>query len=150
MPHRGTETQFELTTVERVEAQGYIHRFGPDLPRPHEEVVLRDLLRASLAERYRDLPPASLDEAVAQISRPAGADTLRRNMAFHQILVRGLELKVEFPDGRVEHRLIYAVDWDRPTANAFNVVNQCPSTARTTTGPTWCSTSTACRWSSSS
>ena len=59
MPHRGTETQFELTTIERLEGQGYIHRFGPDLARPHEEVVLRDVLRASLADRYPDLPPAA-------------------------------------------------------------------------------------------
>ena len=63
--HRGTETQFELTTIERLEGQGYVHLFGPELERPHDEVVLRDVLRASLAERYPDLPPASLDEAVA-------------------------------------------------------------------------------------
>jgi type I restriction enzyme R subunit len=126
MSHRGTETQFELTTIERLEGQGYIHRFGPDLARPHEEVVLRDVLRTSLAGRYPDLPAASLDEVVAQISRPAGADTLRRNMAFHQMLVRGLELKVEFPDGRVEHHQVYAVDWEHPASNTFNVVNQLP------------------------
>jgi len=126
MPHRGTETQFELTTIERLEGQRYTHLFGPDLARPHEEVVLRDVLRASLAERYRDLPPTSLDEAVAQISRPVGADSLRRKMAFHQMLVRGLELKIEFPDGRVEHRLIYPVDWEHPTDNDFHVVNQLP------------------------
>lgn len=126
MPHRGTETEFELTTIERLEGQGYTHLFGPDLARPHEEAVLRDVLRASLAGRYPDLPAASLDEAVTMFSRPAGADTLRRNMAFHQMLVRGLELKVEHPDGRAEHRLIYAVDWEHPAANTFNVVNQLP------------------------
>ena len=29
MPHRGTETQFELTTIERLEGQGYMHLLRP-------------------------------------------------------------------------------------------------------------------------
>ena len=146
MPHRGTETQFELTTIERLEGQRYTHLFGPDLARPHEEVVLRDVLRASLAERYRDLPPTSLDEAVAQISRPVGADSLRRNMAFHQMLVRGLELKIEFPDGRVEHRLIYPVDWEHPTDNDFHVVNQLPVHGQNDRRPDLVLYVNGCRW----
>jgi hypothetical protein len=54
--HRGTETTFELTTIERLERQGYKHLLGPELERPQDEVVLKDLLRANLAERYKELP----------------------------------------------------------------------------------------------
>ena len=104
MPHRGTESDFELTTIERLERLGYEHIIGLELERPHEEVVFRDTLRANLAERYPDLPAKALDEAVAQISRPQGVDTIRRNMAFHLLLVKGFELKVELPGGRTEHR----------------------------------------------
>jgi len=124
--NRGTETTFELTTIERLEQLRYQHAFGPEIERTPDQVVLKDVLRASLAQRYPDLPDAALDEAVARISRPDGVDTLRRNMAFHQLLTRGLELKVEFPNGRVEHRLIYAVDWEQPAHNDFRVVNQFP------------------------
>ncbi len=124
--HRGTETTFELTTIERLEQQGYGHLLGLELERPHDEVVMKDLLRANLAARYSDLPPAALDEAVARISRPDGVDTIRRNMAFHQLLTRGFELKVEHPDGRVEHRHIHPIQWDTPTANDFHVCNQLP------------------------
>jgi type I restriction enzyme R subunit len=132
--HRGTETTFELTTIERLEQLRYQHVFGPEIERAPDQVVLKDVLRASLAARYPDLPDAALDEAVARISRPDGVDTLRRNMAFHQMLTRGLELKVEFPDrapdggpnGRIEHRLIYPVDWEHPAHNDFRVVNQFP------------------------
>jgi type I restriction enzyme R subunit len=127
MPARhGTETDFELTTLERLKALKYRHVFGMDLERPHREVVLKDVLRDSLTKRYSDLPPASIEEAVNIISRPQGADVLRRNMAFHQILTRGFDLKVEFPDGRVEHRHLYAVDWEHPDANEFWAVNQFP------------------------
>jgi type I restriction enzyme R subunit len=126
MPRRGTETEFELTTIDRLELLKYRYIHGEELDRPHEEVVLRDVLRGSLAARYPDLPARSLDEAVARLARPEGADTLRRNMAFHRDLTRGIEVKVEYPSGRVEHRHIYAVDWENPGKNDFLVVNQLP------------------------
>lgn len=124
--HRGTETTFELTTIERLEQLGYHHQHGEDLDRPHDEVVLKDVLRPSLARRYPDLPPKAIDEAVAQLSRPPGVDTIRRNMTFHQMLVRGFELKVEFPDGRTEHRHIHPIDWEHADKNEFLIVNQFP------------------------
>jgi hypothetical protein len=55
--HRGTETTFELTTIERLEQQDYKHLLGLELDRPHDEVVQKNLLRANLIERYRELQP---------------------------------------------------------------------------------------------
>lgn len=126
MPSRGTETEFELTTIQRLERLGYGYAHGEELDRPREEVVLKEVLRRELARRYPDLPTRSLDEATVRFSRPQGVDTLRRNMAFHQDLTRGIEVKVEHPDGRVEHRHVYAVDWDHPVNNELTVVNQLP------------------------
>jgi type I restriction enzyme R subunit len=124
--HHGTESEFELTTIDRLEALGYKHIHGEDLERPHDEVVLKDHLKISLAKRYPVLPPHSLDEAVARFSRPEGADTLRRNMAFHHAMTRGVEVKVEHSGGRVEHVHVYGVDWETPVHNDFLVVNQLP------------------------
>lgn len=126
MSSHGTESEFEQATLDRLTALGYQHVFGFDLDRPHTEVVLRDRLRASFAARYTDLPAAALDAAVARVSRPDGVDTLRRNKAFHELLVRGFEQKVEFPDGRAEFRHLYPVDWDHPESNEFLAVNQFP------------------------
>ncbi|MBI3465499.1 MAG: type I restriction endonuclease subunit R [Planctomycetes bacterium] len=109
-----------------MEQLGYFHRHGEDFARPHDEVVLHDVLRANLASRYPELPPKAIEEAVAQISRPQGVDALRRNMAFHQMLVRGFELSVELPGRRREHRHVYPIDWDHPERNEFLVVNQLP------------------------
>lgn len=124
MPQHGSESEFELTTIDRITGLGYRYAPGEDLTRQPEEVVLQDILRAELKRRYPDLPERSLDEAVRRFARPEGVDTLRRNMAFHQNLTRGIEVKVELPSGRVEHRHIYAVDWDNPENNDFLVVNQ--------------------------
>ena len=120
----GSESEFEATTIERLKLLGYEHTHGTDIDRPLDEVVLLDVLRESLAERYPDLPEAALDEATKIFSRPDGVDTLHRNKAFHELLTRGHELKVTRPDGSHEFRHIYAVDWDHPDANRFQVVNQ--------------------------
>ena len=48
----------------------YEHTHATDLVRPLDEVVLLDVLRESLAERYPDLPEAALDEAEKKI-KPA-------------------------------------------------------------------------------
>lgn len=40
MPPRGTESTFELTTLQRLDALKYQHAFGMDIERPREEVVV--------------------------------------------------------------------------------------------------------------
>ncbi len=125
--HRGTETEFKLTTIERLEQQGYTWLPGEEVDREDEaEVVLRARLRAFLAGRYPDLPPVTLDEAAPKLSRPNGVDTIHRNLTFHQHLTRGLERKVQLPDGRSKYQHLYPVDWENPEANDFLVVNQLP------------------------
>jgi type I restriction enzyme R subunit len=124
--YRGHETLFELTTIERLGKLRYRYRNGKEIDRPLDEVVLAESLRAELAHRYSDLPPAAINLAVKTITRPEGADTLRRNMDFHIRLAKGFELLVEWPDGRREHRHIYPIDWSDPENNDFCVVNQLP------------------------
>lgn len=125
MPGRGTETEFELTTIERLEQLGYKHIHGSDLVRPQDEVILTDRLQAHLQSAYPDLPESSIETAVRRFSRPEGADTIRRNLAFHLMLTRGIDdLRVDWPDGRTEYRHVHAVDWEHPENNEILVVNQ--------------------------
>lgn len=126
MPAHGTETEFELTTIQRLKGQ-----FGPDsythgceLDRESTEVVLRDVLRQNLATRYPDLPDDAIDKAVRRFAVPDGADTLRRNRAFHRDLTKGYELEFQWPDGTDGVRQVYAVDWNDVDANDFMIVNQ--------------------------
>ena len=123
---RGTETEFELTTIERLIQQEYNYTHGEEIEWDHEEVVLRDVLKAHLTSRHPDLPESSIDEAVARLARPEGVDTLRRNKKVHQDLTKGFEVKVDRGDGRVEYQHIYCIDWDDPKNNDFRVVNQLP------------------------
>ena len=127
--HHGCETDFEYTTIGRLQLLGYEHVHGSEVERADEsDVVLRGWLRASLARRYPTLPPAMLEQAVTRIARPDGVDTLRRNLAFHDLATRGFTLKIEHNDGpkrgQIDYEHIYPVDWTDPTANDFHVVNQ--------------------------
>src|ERR1035441_5709459 len=103
---RGTESEFELATIARLEQLGYKYAPGIELDRPPDEVVLRRRLRNFLARQNPDLPDAAIELAVIHFIRPEGVDTLRRNMAFHERLVRGYELPLELSPGHVTHRLV--------------------------------------------
>ena len=63
MGRRGTESEFELTTIERLERLGYDYRHGEELERGPEEVVLRGRLRAAL-ERINPAPIMAQAEAL--------------------------------------------------------------------------------------
>lgn len=124
--NRGSESQFELTVIDRLEALGYRWAAGPDLARPLDEVVLRPALRASLAARYPELDAAALDAAVSRVARPDGANLIARNLDFHKRLVEGFEVAVDRPGGRKEYVHVHPVAWDAPDDNEFLVVNQLP------------------------
>lgn len=124
--HRGTETDFELTTIERLELLGYEHLLGTELVRERREVVFRDRLEAFLRRQYPDLPEDSVQLATSKFSRPEGVDTLRRNLSFHVTATKGWDCPVEMPDGTRSYRHVYPVNWDEPEANEFLVVNQLP------------------------
>lgn len=124
--HRGAESDFELTTIERLEALGYKHQTGTDLVRDHREVVLRNDLEAFLRTRYADLPDASLEFVVNKLVRPEGADTIHRNPNFHRLLTRGLEVPVDEPGRPKRFVHVHPVAWDEASDNTFRVVNQLP------------------------
>ena len=138
---RGNESTFEASTIERLKLLGYEYAYGPELDRDPAQVVLLDVLRDSLHQRYPQLSAADLTAAVDRITRPAGATTLHRNKAFHtEVLTRGFELVVDRASlvsdvhgagrpmltGPVDREVlhIHPIDWEHPSKNRFHVVNQ--------------------------
>ncbi|GMV39966.1 MAG: hypothetical protein AMXMBFR64_16820 [Myxococcales bacterium] len=141
---RGNESTFELATIQRLRLLGYEYAYGPALERDPADVVLTDVLRESLRERYPHLEEADVAAAIERIRRPPGATTLHRNEAFHTgVLTRGFELVVDLPMGvsdvhagprpslvdparRPDREVVHVhpIDWERPARNRFHVVNQ--------------------------
>lgn len=138
---RGNESTFEAATVQRLRMLGYEYVYGPELERDRGEVVLFEVLRENLRDRYPKLSELDLTAAIERITRPSGADTLHRNEAFHTgVLTRGFELVVDHAmfvsdvnaaderpltgptDREVVH--IHPIDWEHPERNRFHVINQ--------------------------
>jgi type I restriction enzyme, R subunit len=122
--HRGAETDFELTVIERVEALGYTHTPGPELQRDADEVVLTDDVGAFLIARYPSLPESAIDFAVKRLTRPEGVDTIHRNLDFHTLATKGFEVPVDEPGKPRRYVHVHPIDWERPEKNNFRVVNQ--------------------------
>jgi type I restriction enzyme, R subunit len=122
--HRGAETDFELTVIERLEAVGYTHTPGPELHRDRQEVILVDDLGSFLTERYPELPEAAVEFAIKRLSRPEGVDTIHRNLDFHTLATKGFEVPVDGPGKPRRYVHVHPIDWQRPEDNRFRVVNQ--------------------------
>ena len=81
---RGTESEFELTTIARLEQLGYTYAPGVEIDRPADEAVLRRNLRNFLTRQYRDLPDAAIEQAVIHSFRELLEATLQR---YHNRLI---------------------------------------------------------------
>jgi hypothetical protein len=54
--NRGTETTFELTTIERLEQLRYQHVFGPEIERAPDQIILKDAARKRINLASSDYP----------------------------------------------------------------------------------------------
>ncbi len=130
MSLKPNESDFEAATIERLIQLDYAHSDGGELRErddfPLENVVLSDILRAHLKERYKKLPPEAIEDAMRVAVNQESVDVLHRNMEFHKKLTRGFEVKYKTASGdeKIEH--VYAVNWDAPEKNDFRVVSQLP------------------------
>ncbi len=88
------------------------------------DVVLEQRLRDALAELNPELPDSALEDALARLTRPAGATTEARNRAFHRMLVDGVTVEYRDDEGRVRGAQARALDFEEAEANNRLAVNQ--------------------------
>jgi type I restriction enzyme, R subunit len=123
MPNQPSESQFEETTIERLQRLGYRYQYGGEIDRPLHTVVLPDLLRDYLRHRYPHLPDSAVEQAIQVAGAPEGVSLDRRNLAFQHLLRQGYILRYE-QDGEERFEHLYFADFERPELNDFLVVNQ--------------------------
>jgi type I restriction enzyme R subunit len=123
MTHQPTESQFEETTIERLQRLGYRTQYGGEIERPLHTVVLPDPLRDHLRRRYPHLPDEAIEQAIQVVSAPEGVNLDRRNMAFQRLFRAGYILRYE-QNGEEKFEHIYFADFEHPELNDFLVVNQ--------------------------
>ena len=126
-----TEDQLEQLCLEWFQSIGYDYVCGydiaPDGDNPervdYRQVVLVGRLLARLAALNPQIPPATLELVVQQVSRPESPVLINSNRAFHHFLLEGV--KTEFKqDGEDKTDYVRLIDFANPANNEFLVVNQ--------------------------
>jgi type I restriction enzyme, R subunit len=118
-----SESTFEQATIERLQLLGYRYCHGTALNRPLQSVVLVDELRRHLQQRYRQLPPAAIEQAIETVRTPEGFTLDRRNLTFQRLLREGLTVRYE-EERQEKFAHLYLADFEQPERNDFLVVNQ--------------------------
>ncbi len=127
-----TESVVEQATLAWLEAGGWRVAHGPeiapDMPAAERanygDVALAQRLRDALARLNPTLPAEALEDAFRKLTRPEGADLIRRNRALHRLLVNGVTVEHRTREGEVRGAQARVIDFDDPGANDWLAVNQ--------------------------
>ncbi|RPF57025.1 type I restriction endonuclease subunit R [Aquisalibacillus elongatus] len=122
------ESDFEETTIERLEQLDYEYRHGQELYQNGErernqEVALHGRLEAFLQRTYPMIPYEELSRLVSRFVLNEGIGWEDRNFFFHQQMTKGIEFDYEV-DGEERFQHVYPINWNEPEENDFLVVNQ--------------------------
>src|SRR5690625_1578608 len=128
MSKRLGESEFEETTIERLERLGYDYLHAQELFQRGErtnlsEVVLSGRLEAFLRKAYPAIPEEQIPSLAQQFINPDGVKSMQRNEHFHHMLVNGIDYAYEVNNEEVFHH-VFPIDWEAPENNDFLVVNQ--------------------------
>ena len=101
----------------------------PTLPTQSEttdygHVVLERRLRDVPTALNPSLPASALDDALRRLIRPQGSTLEARNRSFHRMLVNGVEIEYRDSDARVRGDQVRVIDFDNPSNNNWQAVNQ--------------------------
>ena len=132
MSPRITESDVEEAALTWLEGLGWTVLYGPDIAPDGDaseragygQVVLDQRLRDALARLNPALPSEALDDAFRRITRPEGATLEARNRAFHRMLVEGVTVEYQRPEGGIAGAQARAIDFDEPENNDWLAVNQ--------------------------
>ena len=126
-----TEDQLEQETLGWLADVGWRHRPGPELGpdgatperRDYRQVLLTGRLRSAIAKLNPGVPPAALDDAVAQVTDLGTPVLLAANRQFHRLLTHGVPVTFD-RDGDLRGDRIRLVDWADPASNDWLAVDQ--------------------------
>ncbi len=127
-----TEADVEEMALGWFESLGYQVAHGPDIApdgdKPerarYDDAVLLGRLRAALGRINPQAPEAALDEAARRATTPDSPSLLENNHRFHRMLTEGVDVEVHRGGGEASTVKVWLVDFDRPDANDWLVVNQ--------------------------
>ena len=87
-------------------------------------MLLERRLLDALAELNPDLPSATLDNVLRELTHPEGPTLEAPNREFHRMLIYGVTVEYWASDGNVSGVPAQVVDFDNPSNNDWLAVNQ--------------------------
>ena len=92
-----TEAQLEAAIIELLGAEGYPHVLGETIKRQSQDVLIKEDLRAFLAQQYAadGITVAEIESVIHQLEAYSAADLYESNKAIMKLVADGLTLKRE-------------------------------------------------------
>ena len=121
-----TEDAYEQTLIELFHDElGYQYQCGYDIEHDVRVPYLPDVMRAALVKLNPGLPTSTIDDAVKRITTLQGGTLVQNNEAFTDMMQGGVPAQLPPVEGQPERTvLVKLIDYDRPDANDFRIVNQ--------------------------
>ena len=119
-----TESSLESAIAKLLLQQGYKHYLGSNLKRSKREVVLRDILVASLQTRYQKqgITSEEVMRAADRLCATPEGNLYEANRATHSLLTEGFFLSRE--DSSLPDLYILPINWEDAENNDFCLVTQ--------------------------
>ena len=129
---RLAESHVEEHTLAWLRELDYTILFGPDIASGElaaersgwHDVVLKHRLSAAITQLNPDIPTDAQEAALKKILHPDSPSLIGNNRAFHRMLVDGVEVEYQRPDGTIKGDRVRLVDFDHPEKNDWLAVNQ--------------------------
>jgi type I site-specific restriction-modification system R (restriction) subunit len=127
-----SEALLETWTLTLLREVGYTVITGADLGpegahaerTDYTEVVLAGRLLAALAKLNSNLPADALNDAFQHVVHPELPALVTNNRTLHRMLVDGVHVEYQRPDGTTAGERARLIDYDNSGANDWLVVNQ--------------------------
>ena len=126
-----TESAIEAFAIKLLERQGWRYLHGaviaPDGDAPerasYAEVLLPQRLAQAVHRINHRLPAAARDAALKEVQRYSAPELLAANEHLHRWMTEGVTVELQ-QDGEPRGERVALIDFARPEANDFLVVNQ--------------------------
>jgi len=125
------ETELENLCLDWFRECGWDVVYGPDIApdsdnparENYNQVVLKDVLTASVTRINPHLPEECVEQALSAILKPQSLDLLVNNRAFHKMLIEGVPVQYK-KDDVLKHDHAFLIDFEASKNNRFQAINQ--------------------------
>jgi len=126
-----TESHIEELALDWFEELSWSILHGPDIApdepaserESYSDVILRGRLEAAIYSLNPTLPAQAKEEALRKILHIDSPSPVLRNRAFHKLLTDGVTVEIA-EEGAVRGEQVKLIDFEKPDANDWLVVNQ--------------------------